>query len=179
MKKKPKNYIDNKTFLSYLADYREVCAQADAAEQPKPQVTEEIGLCLFQIANRLATKPNFSGYMFKDEMISDGIENCFQYIDNFNPDKSTNPFAYFTQIIYFAFLRRIQREKKNLYIKYKLSQNANVFGETSDRMEGDTTNYNDEIKYGEWTQEHMNDFITNFEEYKRKKRKKKDEVDAE
>lgn len=119
MKKKPKNYIDNKTFLSYLVDYREVCAQADAAEQPKPQVTEKIGLCLFQIANRLATKPNFSGYMFKDEMISDGIENAVDAVLKFNPEKSQNPFAYFTQIIWYAFIRRIEKEKKQLYTKKK------------------------------------------------------------
>ena len=117
MKKKPKNYIDNKTFLSYLVDYREVCAKADEAEQPKPQVTEKIGLCLFQIANRLATKPNFSGYMFKDEMISDGIENAVDAVLKFNPEKSQNPFAYFTQIIWYAFIRRIEKEKKQLYTK--------------------------------------------------------------
>ena len=68
-------------------------------------------------------------------MISDGVENCLQYIDNFNPDKSKNPFAYFTQIIYFAFLRRIQKEKKYLYTKYKASENTNLFGETSENSE--------------------------------------------
>lgn len=119
MKKKPKNYIDNKTFLSYLIDYREVCAAAEEAEQPKPQVTEKIGLCLFQIANRLATKPNFSGYMFKDEMICDGIENAVDAVLKFNPEKSQNPFAYFTQIIWYAFIRRIEKEKKQLYTKKK------------------------------------------------------------
>jgi hypothetical protein len=56
-------------------------------------------------------------------MISDGIENCLLYIDNFDPEKYSNPFAYFTQIIYYAFLRRIQKEKKHMYIRYKSMQN--------------------------------------------------------
>lgn len=119
MKRKPKNYIDNKTFLSYLVDYREKCSLAEAEEKPKPQVTEKIGMCLFQIANRLATKPNFSGYMFKDEMICDGIENAVDAVLKFNPEKSQNPFAYFTQIIWYAFIRRIEKEKKQLYTKKK------------------------------------------------------------
>ena len=53
-------------------------------------------------------------------MISDGIENCLQYIHNFNPEKSNNPFAYFTQIIYYAFIRRIQKEKKQAHVKHQL-----------------------------------------------------------
>ena len=119
MKRKPKNYIDNKTFLSYLIEYREKCSVAEAEDRPKPQVTEKIGMCLFQIANRLATKPNFSGYMFKDEMVSDGIENAVDAVLKFNPEKSQNPFAYFTQIIWYAFIRRIEKEKKQLYTKKK------------------------------------------------------------
>ena len=80
-----------------------------------------------KIATHLSYKPNFINYTFREEMSSD-VENCLQYIDNFNPDKSRNPFAYFTQIIYFAFLRRIQKEKKYLYTKYKASENVNLFG---------------------------------------------------
>lgn len=179
---KPKKrvpYVNNKEFYAAMVAYRDSVRAADEAGVARPYVPNYIGECIMKIATHLSYKPNFINYTFRDEMISDGIENCFQYIDNFNPDKSTNPFAYFTQIIYFAFIRRIQKEKKNLYIKYKLSENASIFGETSDRMQGDTTNYNDDIKYGEWSQEYMNDFIYNFEEYKRKKRKKKEESDAE
>jgi hypothetical protein len=62
--------------------------------------------------------------MFRDEMISDGIENCLQYIHNFDPEKSSNPFAYFTQVIYFAFLRRIAKEKKQLEIKTKILERS-------------------------------------------------------
>ena len=73
-----------------------------------------------KIATHLSYKPNFVNYMFRDDMISDGIENCVQYIHNFDPAKSKNPFAYFTQIIHYAFLRRIQKEKKQLDIKNKI-----------------------------------------------------------
>lgn len=178
IKKKSRPYIDNKEFCQKMIEYREAVAIAEAAGKERPRVPMYIGNCFMKIATRLSHKPNFINYTFREEMISDGIENCLQYIDNFNPDKSTNPFAYFTQIIYFAFIRRIQKEKKNLYIKYKLSENANVFDMTSDKQAGDTKSYNDGIKYGEWSQEYMNDFIETFEENKRRKRTKKtvDEV---
>ena len=119
---KKRNYVNNKDLLAALIDYREKCAEADNSGDPMPQVPEYIGKCIMMIAQRLATRPNFSGYMYKEEMISDGIENCLQYIRNFNPDKSQNPFAYFTQIIWYAFLRRISKEKKQMYIKFKASQ---------------------------------------------------------
>ena len=107
-------------------------------------------------------------------MIGDGVENCLQYIDNFNPVKSKNPFAYFTQIIYYAFLRRIQKEKKHLYTKYKLTERANIFDMTSDKQGHDKFNvYADDIKYNEWSQEYVNRFVADFEENKRRKVKKR------
>ena len=81
-----------------------------------------MGECFLKIANHLSYRPNFINYTYKDDMISDGIENCLQYVANFNPDKSDNPFAYFTQIIYYAFIRRIQKEKKQTEIKQRLIQ---------------------------------------------------------
>ena len=120
---KKRNYVNNKDLLAALIDYRERCAEAEECGETNPQVPDYIGKCIMMIAQRLATRPNFSGYMYKEEMISDGIENCLQYIHNFDPEKSQNPFAYFTQIIWFAFLRRIQKEKKQTYIKFKASQN--------------------------------------------------------
>ena len=106
-----------------MIDYKALCKDAEDAGVKNPQVPEYIGKCILLIGTRLATKPNFSGYSYKEEMISDGIENCLMYIHNFDPEKSQNPFAYFTQIIWFAFLRRIQKEKKQTYIKFKASQN--------------------------------------------------------
>jgi len=81
-------------------------------------------------------------YMFKDDMICDGIENCVRYIHNFNPEKSKNPFAYFTQIIYYAFLRRISQEKKQLEIKNKILEKSN-FDEVFDSNDLDASNYSD------------------------------------
>ena len=107
-------------------------------------------------------------------LLSDGIENCLQYIDNFNPEKSNNPFAYFTQIIYYAFLRRIQKEKKHLFVKFKMTEQTNLFDTTAATQEHDTSkNFKDEIKVSEWTQEYMGQFITDFEKNKRRKIKKR------
>ena len=91
-----------------------------------PRVSEYIGECIYKIATRLSTKPNFINYSYRDEMICDGIENCLQYINNFNPEKSQNAFAYITQIIYYAFLRRIQKEKKQAAIKHKAIMNSGI-----------------------------------------------------
>lgn len=114
-----RNYVNNRDFLDALIQYKSDCAEAEAAGDELPRVPDYIGTCIYQIATRLATKPNFSGYTYKDDMISDGIENCLLYINNFNPEKSQNPFAYFTQIIWYAFLRRITKEKKQQEIKEK------------------------------------------------------------
>ena len=118
------NYVNNREFLDALMVYRQQVAAAKAEGLPKPKVPNYIGECFLKIATHLSYKPNFVNYMFRDDMICDGIENCLQYIDNFNPEKSTNPFAYFTQIIYYAFLRRIQREKKQLEIKTKILERS-------------------------------------------------------
>ena len=123
-RKRSEHYVNNKEFLIALIEYKKQLALAKEQGNPKPQIPRYIGECFLKIANHLSFKPNFINYMFKDDMICDGIENCLQYIDNFDPEKSTNPFAYFTQIIYFAFLRRIQKEKKQLEVKTKLLERS-------------------------------------------------------
>ena len=173
-KKKNPHYVNNKDFLAAMVQFKEEVFEAEQHNLPRPKVPMYVADCIMKIATHLSYKPNFVNYSFRDEMICDGIENCLQYIDNFNPEKSNNPFAYFTQIVYYAFLRRIQKEKKYLYTKFKASENANVFDETADVQAHDQgVDFNDEIKYNEWTQEYMADFIENFEECKRKKKKKK------
>ena len=119
-RKKSEHYVNNKELLEALIVYREKVAIAKEKELPKPRITNYLGSCFLKIATHLSYKPNFVNYMFRDDMISDGIENCVQYIHNFYPEKSRNPFAYFTQIIHYAFLRRIQKEKKQLDIKNKI-----------------------------------------------------------
>ena len=124
-RKKSAHYVDNKKFLQAMIEYKDKCDKAEKRNRKTPPVTNYIGECFLKIANHLSYRPNFINYTFRDDMISDGIENCLQYLDNFNPAKSSNPFAYFTQIIYFAFIRRIQKEKKQVTIKHKLIMDNN------------------------------------------------------
>ena len=123
-RKRSEHYVNNKEFLAALIKYREDVEIAKIQGKVKPVIPRYIGECFLKIANHLSFKPNFVNYMFKEDMISDGIENCVQYIHNFNPEKSQNPFAYFTQIIHYAFLRRIQREKRQLEIKNKILEKS-------------------------------------------------------
>ena len=124
-KKSKEHYVSNKDFLAAMVVYKKMCKQAKKEGLPHPPVTDYIGTCFLKIANHLSYRPNFINYTFRDDMISDGIENCLQYLDNFDPDKSNNPFAYFTQIIYYAFIRRIQKEKKQTTIKHKILLDSN------------------------------------------------------
>ena len=144
-KKKSEHYVNNKELLEALIVYREKVAYAKENDLPKPRITNYLGSCFLKIATHLSYKPNFVNYMFRDDMISDGIENCVQYIHNFDPEKSRNPFAYFTQIIHYAFLRRIQKEKKQLDIKTKIIERTGydevmVVDDTS--LSGSSSDYN-------------------------------------
>ena len=123
--KRKQHYVDNKLFLAKIIEYSQPIEEARLLAKPKPRISLYLGECFLKIANHLSYRPNFINYTFRDDMISDGIENCLQYLDNFNPKTSSNPFAYFTQIIYYAFVRRIQKEKKQVTIKQKLIMEAN------------------------------------------------------
>ena len=142
-KEKP-HYVDNKKFLEAMTEFRLKVITAEEKGKKRPMVTNYIGECFLKIANHLSFRPNFINYTFRDDMISDGIENCLQYMDNFNPDKSNNPFAYFTQIIYYAFIRRIQKEKKQIQIKSKLIANTGVEN-MMDQLQGDDTQYQSQL----------------------------------
>ena len=123
-RKRSEHYVNNKEFLYAIVQYKKDVEAAEAAGEPKPRISNYIGDCFLKIATHLSYKPNFVNYMFREDMICDGIENCVQYIHNFNPEKSTNPFAYFTQIIHYAFLRRIQKEKKQMEIRTKIIEKS-------------------------------------------------------
>lgn len=118
------HYVDNKRLYTEMIKYKNAYNEAKAAGEPSPKVNEYIGECIWLIANRLSTNRNFVGYSYREDMIGDAIENCLRYIYNFDPDKTQNPFAYFTQIMYYAFLRRIDKEQKQSYIKYKSVENS-------------------------------------------------------
>ena len=113
------HYVDNFEFFEEMKKWKIVVSESLEIGEPIPPVTDYIGECFLKIAERLSHRPNFINYPFREEMVGDGVENCLMYCSNFDPEKSKNPFSYFTQIIYYAFLRRIQREKKQEYIKYR------------------------------------------------------------
>jgi hypothetical protein len=167
------HYVDNKQLYAVIIQYKTDVEVAEQNNQPKPQIPNYVGECILLIAQRLATKPNFINYSYREEMISDGIENCISYFDNFDPSKSDNPFAYFTQIIYYAFLRRIQKEKKQVYIKHKSTENSMLFNELVEQFDGDefTPTY-------DFDTENISDFIKAFEEnIDKKKVKRKKGID--
>ena len=123
-RKRSEHYVNNKEFLNAIVIYRNHCKRAEEAGEDRPRITNYLGECFLKIATHLSYKPNFVNYMFREDMICDGIENCVQYIKNFDPEKSSNPFAYFTQIIHYAFLRRIQKEKRQMDIRAKIIERS-------------------------------------------------------
>ncbi len=167
-KTKRNHYVDNKLLLQEMRKYKDAVNQSKEDGTERPRVPNYIGECIMKIAQHLSYKPNFINYTYKDEMISDGIENCLLYIDNFDPEKSSNPFAYFTQIIYYAFIRRIQKEKKQSYVKYKSLENQELLDEV---MAGPD---NSQVKRGvlDFIHSNMDEFLAEFEETQRKKKEK-------
>jgi hypothetical protein len=181
-KARPEHYVNNEELLNAFIAWKSEVKEAEECGDPKPQVPNYIAECLLKIATRLSYKSNFINYGFREDMISDAIENCLSYIHNFDPDKSRNPFAYFTQIIYYAFLRKIQKEKKQLYIRYKALENSDIFGDLLMSESGKSPNedYANISTLGmPKLYDNMKEFITNFEdtvESKKKSKKKKTKV---
>ena len=164
---KTKHYINNEDFLKALIEYKSKCQEAREKDQPEPILPNYIGECWMKIAEGLSHKPNFINYTYRDEMIADGIENCLMYFNNFDPNKSKNPFAYFTQIIYYAFLRRIQKEKKQLYVKYKATEQIGILDEFEMMEFEDGTSKQFELY------DNIAEFIENYEEAKQAKKDSK------
>lgn len=164
MSSKKIHYVDNKQLFTAMVEHLAAIEKSKTDGTEKPRITPYIGESIMKIATHLAYRPNFSNYSFRYDMISDGIENCLLYLHNFNPKKSQNPFAYFTQIIFFAFIRRIQKEKKYLYTKFVAIEDANLNDMTSATQSSDNNRYADEIKYGEWSSEQMGKFMSDFQD---------------
>ena len=166
-KKKPEHYVNNKDFTAAVAEYVTQIKEAESAGKTPPRMSEYIGECVYKIATRLSTRPNFINYTYRDEMICDAIENCIQYLGNFNIEKSSNAFAYVTQICYYAFLRRIQKEKKQVFIKQKSIMESDVSLDSFQTIDGqyDPALTNTNV---EWLKENMNH--VNYEPRKSKKK---------
>ena len=179
MARKKQHYVDNEKFLEVMTGYRNAYLESrENGVEQKPMIPDYAGECFLKIAERLSHRPNFINYAFREEMVSDGIENCVMYASNFNPEKSSNPFAYFTQITYYAFLRRIEKEKKQLYIKYKtmdeyssLEDNSDMDGMGSDA--GAVSSGASPLSADKRAS--IYDFIHTFEEKKRQKKRVKTE----
>lgn len=169
--RKKVNYVDNAKFLAELKKYREACKRAKDSGREKPRMSEYLGECFLKIATHISTKANFKNYTFRDDMISDGVENCLQYVHNFNPDKSNNPFGYFTTVIHYAFLRRIQKEKKHTYIKYKLMEKAHIDGALAS---GDTEHMQSDTSM--LTFDNIQEFVTRYDDYSTKRRARRRQV---
>ena len=170
--KKKNHYVDNQRFFEEILDYKKKVKAAKEQGLEKPRVSEYMGSCILMIAERLSTKPRFMNYSFREEMISDALENCFLYFDNFDPEKSQNPFAYFTQIIYYAFHRRISKEEKNRYIIYKKFQESVLH--TSDA--GLMIDSDDNHLLSATVYDNINDFIGKFEKRESEKKEKRKQV---
>ena len=119
-KRRKNNFINNKDFYDALVNYRAACVRADEAGQDRPVIPRYIGKCFLDIAEHLSMRPNFSNYMYRQDMVMDAVENCVLYCRNFDPDKSKNPFSYFTQVCWYAFIRRIGKEKRQIEICDKI-----------------------------------------------------------
>ena len=165
------HYVDNKKLYQAILEYKKDIKLKLDQGKDKPPIPRYVGHCMLMIANRLSLKPNFANYSYREEMISDGVENCVCYFDNYDPERYNNPFAYFTQIIYFAFLRRIQKEKKQLYIKHKSLENSLILEELHNQGEHDDGKY--KPAYIDIDNENMQEFVKTFETNLLNKRKKK------
>ena len=169
MSKEDSHYVDNKKFLQAMSEWKEEVKKAENSGEDKPPVTEYIGECFLLIAERLSLRANFINYPYREEMVGDAIENCLMYASNFDPEKSKNPFSYFTQIIYYAFLRRIQKEKKQNYIKYRIVESADHMGDIARFLDPEKTRGNPYAEFFKLTSKD----IDNFSPKKKKSSKKK------
>lgn len=163
-------YIDNKRFFEEMKKYKDLCKVAAEQGKDPPKIPNYIGECFYKIANKLSNRPNFINYSYKEDMVGDGIENCINYVKSFDPDKSNNPFAYFTQIVWHSFIHRIQKEKKQQYIKYKSMNNMVI---NNEHFIGDEEHYSITPESYENTQKFITSYESNIEKVKKKKQEKK------
>jgi DNA-directed RNA polymerase specialized sigma24 family protein len=168
-KKATTHYVDNKKLFAALVEWQKDLKRAHRKKEPKPQLPEYVAECMMKMANRLSQKAGFVNYTYREDMVGDALESCLRYIHNFNPAKSNNAFAYITQIIHNAFIRRIQKEQKQLYVKMRIVDDADFVG-SYERQEGDSTQYNN--SYVTYLQENKGDVISKFESWKESKKTK-------
>lgn len=160
---KERHYVDKAAFYEALVKRNALVKDAESKGLEKPQASDFIGKCIIDICTNLAKKHQFSGYHFKDEMIADAIYHCIRYIDSFNIDKSDNPFSYFTQAAYYQFIKRIQQEKEQLYIRCKATMGSAIFNESSEDDIAENSKHIHENIIGDMDTAFMDAFIDEYE----------------
>lgn len=134
-RKRTNDYINNEQLNHHLSIYTTSYKKAKVNHTELPKIPEYVGESILLIARKLATKSNFGGYSYREEMIGDGVENCLRYLHNYNPEKTKNAFGYLTLIMWRAFVRRIQREQQESYTRHKMIlNNSDVFESILDEM---------------------------------------------
>ena len=173
--KSTKHYVNNKEFLEGIIDYKQKLRDAEALKKPKPQMSNFLGDCFLKIAKGYSLHHWFSGYDFKEDMIMDAVYVCIKYIDTFDPGKTTNAFAYFTQAIHFSFRQKVEKERKYLYTKYKMIENTELFDITSSRQSHDIAHKDtgDGVYYSKTSDEKRREFVENYETSLEKKKNPK------
>lgn len=125
------HYVNNAQFSQAIVDYVVVLNEAKKTQEPLPKVPDYVAMCFLKICEGLSHKSNFVRYSYRDEMVMDAVENCLKAVENYDIEAATrtgkpNAFAYFTQISWYAFLRRIEREKKQQDIKMKYIEQSGI-----------------------------------------------------
>lgn len=164
-----RHYIDNVKFCKSMVEWKKLVKEAENCGEKRPPVTDYIAESFLKISEHLSHRPNFINYPFREDMIGDGVENCILYAHNFDPSKSSNPFSYFTQIIYYAFLRRIEKEKKQAFVKYKCLQMKDVDGKFIEWLKKES----DAGTYSEFLQKHFSLSEIDVDKLEPKKKNKK------
>lgn len=169
-----RNYLNNKHFLQALVEHKRNMREWGGTGEP-PRVPEYVGECIYLICTRMSRRSNFNGYTYIEDMCGDAIENCISAVRNFDPDKSKNPnpFGYFSCIAWRAFIRRIDAEKYQTYVKIKNFENLHVLDETGEFR--DRTGRPDTEGPGTRRQvgnEHTDAFVLSFEKRVNRRRKR-------
>ena len=185
-KKKKAHYINNKDFSHAVVDYVSLANKAKEENKPIPKVTDYIATCFIKIAEGLSHRPNFVRYTYRDEMVMDGVENCLRAINNYKIETATrtgkpNAFSYFTQIVYFAFIRRITKEKKQQDIKMRFIEKMGIEDFTAMGMDDtgaqETMAYVDTLKERISKIRHVDKKIKTFGQQEKKKAKEKEKLE--
>lgn len=188
MKAKDKpHYVNNAQFSEAVVQYVKHAREVQSQGLEKPQINDYVASCFLKIAEGLSHKANFVRYTYREEMMMDAVENCLKAIDNYNLETATrtgkpNAFAYFTQISWYAFLRRIEREKKQQEIKMRYLTESGIEDLISEESQNDdafrqTQAFVDELRGRIDIVKESDKSVKTYEKGQRQKRKRKVDSD--